>query len=374
MSKVGSGVVRLRGKDGLKAVDYYLVVPVLTMTIIGLYVLQRVLSKGYAAYPGNYYRQIVATVGGVIAALIISLLDEHLLKVVGRIIYAAALFLLILVPIDGYSLAGTWGADSWLKLPVIGNFQPSELAKIGLVMLAADIFEQMHNKEVTMLKGFGKMAAVYAPPMLLILAQPDFGTAMVIVFTFICMLFAWGVRYRYFLLAFSSFVVIVVPLVWSFYLKPYQKERILSLLFQGSSPQSEYNLQQSQLAIASGGLSGNHTGILTPVPVKESDFIFAAISEHMGFIGTTTVIILAFFFLCRCLYVAAKVKSKSCSYMMTGFTGYFAFHFIENMGMAVGLLPITGIPLPFMSLGGTAMLINFMAFGVMLNISINRNM
>ena len=374
MSKVGSGVVRLRGKDGLKAVDYYLVVPVLTMTIIGLYVLQRVLSKGYAAYPGNYYRQIVATVGGVIAALIISLLDEHLLKLLGRIIYAAALFLLILVPIDGYSLAGVWGADSWLKLPVIGNFQPSELAKIGLVMLAADIFEQMHNKEVTMLKGFGKMAAVYAPPMLLILAQPDFGTAMVIVFTFICMLFAWGVRYRYFLLAFSSFVVIVVPLVWSFYLKPYQKERILSLLFQGSSPQSEYNLQQSQLAIASGGLSGNHTGILTPVPVKESDFIFAAISEHMGFIGTTTVIILAFFFLCRCLYVAAKVKSKSCSYMMTGFTGYFAFHFMENMGMAVGLLPITGIPLPFMSLGGTAMLINFMAFGVMLNISINRNM
>ena len=374
MSRAGSGVVKLRGKDGLKAVDYYLVVPVLTMTIIGLYVLQKVLSKGYAAYPGNYYRQIVATVGGVIAALIISLLDEHLLKVVGRIIYAASLFLLILVPIDGYSLAGTWGADSWLKLPVIGNFQPSELAKIGLVMLAADIFEQMHNKEVTMLKGFGKMAAVYAPPMLLILAQPDFGTAMVIVFTFICMLFAWGVRYRYFLLAFSSFVVIVVPLVWSFYLKPYQKERILSLLFQGSSPQSEYNLQQSQLAIASGGLSGNHTGILTPVPVKESDFIFAAISEHMGFIGTTTVIILAFFFLCRCLYVAAKVKSKSCSYMMTGFTGYFAFHFIENMGMAVGLLPITGIPLPFMSLGGTAMLINFMAFGVMLNISINRNM
>lgn len=374
MSKAGSGVVRLRGKDGLKAVDYYLVVPVLTMTIIGLYVLQKVLSKGYAAYPGNYYRQIVATVGGVIAALIISLLDEHLLKVLGRIIYAAALFLLVLVPIDGYSLAGVWGADSWLKLPVIGNFQPSELAKIGLVMVAADIFEQMHNKEVTMLKGFGKMAAVYAPPMLLILSQPDFGTAMVIVFTFICMLFAWGVRYRYFLLAFSSFVVIVIPLVWSFYLKPYQKERILSLLFQGSSPQSEYNLQQSKLAIASGGLSGNHTGILTSVPVKESDFIFAAISEHMGFIGTTTVIILAFFFLCRCLYVAAKIKSKSASYMMTGFTGYFAFHFIENMGMAVGLLPITGIPLPFMSLGGTAMLINYIAFGVLLNISINRNM
>ena len=372
MDKAGSGVVRLRGKDGFKTVDYCLVVPVLAMTIIGLYVLQKVLSKGYAAYPGNYYRQIVATVGGVICALIISLLDEHFLKIIGRLIYAVSLFLLILVPIDGYSLAGTWGADSWLKLPVIGNFQPSELAKIGLILVAADIFEMMHNKEVTLLKGFGIMAAVYAPPMLLILTQPDFGTAMVIVFTFICMLFTWGVRYRYFLLAFSTFVVVVVPLVWTFYLEPYQKNRILSLVFQGSDPRSEYNLLQSQHAIASGGLTGNHTGILTTVPVKESDFIFAAISEHMGFIGTTAVIILAFFFLCRCLYVAAKVSSKSASYMLTGLTSYFAFHYIENMGMAVGLLPITGIPLPFISLGGTAMLINYMAFGVILNISMSR--
>ncbi len=372
MDKAGSGVVRLRGKDGLKTVDYYLVVPVLAMTIIGLYVLQKVLSKGYAAYPGNYYRQIVATVGGIIGALIISLLDEHFLKIVGRLIYAVSLFLLILVPIDGYSLAASWGADSWLNLPVIGNFQPSELAKIGLIMVASDIFEMMHNKEVSFLKGYGIMAAVYAPPMLLILSQPDFGTAMVIVFTFVCMLFAWGVRYRYFLLAFSTIVVVVLPAVWYFYLESYQKNRILSLIFQGSDPRSEYNLMQSKAAIASGGLTGNHTGILTTVPVKESDFIFAAISEHMGFIGTTTVIILAFFFLCRCLYVAAKIQSKSASYMLTGLTGYFAFHYIENMGMAVGLLPITGIPLPFISLGGTAMLINFLAFGVILNISMSR--
>ena len=372
MDKAGSGVVRLRGRDGLKTVDYYLVVPILAMTIIGLFVLQRVLSKGYAAYPGNFYRQIAATVAGIIGAMILSVLDSHFMKIVGRMIYAVSLFLLILVPIDGYSLVATWGADSWLNLPVIGNFQPSELAKLGLIMVAADIFEKMANKEYTVLKGFGIMGAYYAPPMLLILMQPDFGTAMVILFTFVCMLFAWGVRYRYFLLAFSSVVVIVIPAVWTFYLKPYQKDRILSLAFQGSDPRSEYNLMQSKAAIASGGLTGNHTGILTSVPVKESDFIFAAISEHMGFIGTTTVIILAFFFLCRCLYVAANSPTKIASYTITGFTGYFAFHFIENMGMAVGLLPITGIPLPFISLGGTSMLINFLAFGVILNYSISR--
>ena len=293
---------------------------------------------------------------------------------VGRVIYAASIFLLILVPIDGYSLKATWGADSWLNLPVVGNFQPSELAKIGLVLVAADILEAIAEKKVSMLKGFGLIAAVYAPPMLLILLQPDFGTAMVIMFTFVCMMFAWGIKYRYFLLAISSVIVIVIPLLWNFYLEDYQKERILSHIFEGSDPKAEYNLLQSKAAIMSGGLAGNYTGIFTPVPVKESDFIFAAISERMGFIGTTTVIIMAFFFICRCLYVADKVSSKSSSYILAGLAGYFAFHYIENMGMAVGLLPITGIPLPFISLGGTAQLINFIAFGIILNISMSRGL
>ena len=373
MDNRSAGFVKLRNTAGMRMVDYYLVVPVLVMTIIGLYVLQRVLSNGYAAYPGNYYRQIVATLVGVFIAICICILDTHFLKMVGRLIYAASLMLLLLVPIDGYSLKSTWGADSWLNLPVIGNFQPSELAKIGLVLVVADILESMAEKKVSMLKGFGMIAGVYAPPMLLILLQPDFGTAMVIMFTFVCMLFAWGIKYRYFLLAISSAVVIVIPAVWTFYLEDYQKNRILSLVFQGSDPRSEYNLKQSQAAIMSGGLTGNHTGILTSVPVKESDFIFAAISEHMGFIGTTTVIIMAFFFICRCLYVANKVPSRSSAYILSGLAGYFAFHYIENMGMAVGLLPITGIPLPFISLGGTAQLINFIAFGIILNIAMSRS-
>jgi len=374
MDNRGAGFVKLRNTAGFKSVDYYLVVPVLVLTLIGLYVLQKVLSNGYAAYPGNYYRQIVATLGGVLVAVFICLLDTHFLKMVGRVIYAASIFLLILVPIDGYSLKATWGADSWLNLPVVGNFQPSELAKIGLVLVAADILESIAEKKVTLLKGFGLIAAVYAPPMLLILLQPDFGTAMVIMFTFVCMMFAWGIKYRYFLLAISSVIVIVIPLLWNFYLEDYQKERILSHIFEGSDPKAEYNLLQSKAAIMSGGLAGNYTGIYTPVPVKESDFIFAAISERMGFIGTTAVIIMAFFFICRCLYVANKVSSKSSAYILAGLAGYFAFHYIENMGMAVGLLPITGIPLPFISLGGTAQLINFIAFGIILNISMSRGL
>jgi len=367
-----SGIVKLRNKGSIRNVDYFLIVPITLLTVIGLYVLQKVLSNGYAAYPGNYYRQIAATVAGVLFAVLISLVDNHFLNIIGKIIYAVSLFLLILVPIDGYSLASTWGADSWLNLPLIGNFQPSELAKIGLVMVASEVFEKMKNKEVGLIKGFATLFVIYAPPLLLILSQPDFGTAMVIVFAFVCMLFVWGLKYRYFLLAISSVVVIVIPLVWNFYLAAYQKERILSLVFEGSDPEAEYNLVQSKAAIASGGLAGNTTGIYTTVPVKESDFIFAAISEHMGFIGTTAVILLAFFFIARCMYVASGANRPRNSYTVVGLTGYFAFHYIENMGMAVGLLPITGIPLPFISLGGTAMLINFMSFGIILNISMAR--
>ena len=367
-----SGIVKLRNRTNIRTVDYFLVIPIVLLTIIGLFVLQKVLSSGYKDYPGNYYRQIIATVVGALVAIFLCAIDNHFMGIVGKVIYVGSLLLLILVPIDGYSLAYRWGADSWLNLPVIGNFQPSELAKIGIVMVASEIFEKMNSKEYSFLKGFIYMGIVYGIPVLLILSQPDFGTAMVIVFAFVCMLFVWGVRYRYFVLAISSVIVIVIPLVWTFYLEDYQKNRILSLVFEGSDPKSEYNLIQSKYAIASGGLTGNHTGILTTVPVKESDFIFAAISEHMGFIGTSAVVILAFFFIARSMYIASRASTPSNSYIVVGLTGYYAFHYIENMGMAVGLLPITGIPLPFLSLGGTAMLINFISFGIILNISMSR--
>ncbi len=367
-----SGIVRLRNNGSLRSIDYFLVVPILLITIIGLFVLNRVLSNGYDAYPGNFYRQVTAAAMGIFIALIICLLDTHFLKMIGWVIYGASLFLLLLVPLDGYTMVDTWGADAWLNLPVIGTFQPSELAKIGLVIVASDIFEQMGKKEIGIIRGFGYLAGVYAPPMLLILHQPDFGTAMVIVFSFVCIMFVWGVKYRYFLLAISAVIVIGVPFVWNFYLASYQKKRILSLVFEGSDPKTEYNLVQSKAAIASGGLAGNSTGIYVKVPVKESDFIYSAISEHLGFIGTTAIIILTFFFLCRCMYVSSKASRPAYSYVVVGIAASFAFHFIENMGMSVGLLPITGIPLPFISLGGTAMMVNYIAFGIILNISMDR--
>ena len=368
-----SGIEQLRNSY-FRAVDYWLIVPILTLTMIGLFVLNHVLSSGYKDYPQNFYKQAGADVLGICVALVICLVETHFLKLIGWCVYSFSLLLLLLVPIDGFSMEAKWGADSWLRVPVIGTFQPSELSKIGLILVVSFVLEDMAEKRITKKRGFLYLALVYAPHMVMILIQQkDFGTGMVIVFSFICILFIWGLKYRYFFLGVSS-VIIAAPFVWNFYFSAIQKKRILSLLFSGSDPEAEYNLNQAKSAIASGGIAGNTSGTVVSVPVKESDFIYTAISEHMGFIGTTAVIILSFMFLMRCLYVASKATQKAYSYAIIGLTAGFAFHYIENMGMCVGLLPITGIPLPFISLGGSALLVNFISLGIILSISMERNL
>ncbi len=372
MDKRRSGIEKTHG-NYFKRIDYWLIVPVLILTVIGLMVLNQVLMDKYPSqYPGNINRQIMAAGVGLVAALVICLLETHFLKIIGRAIYGISLLLLAVVPFDGTDYTQKWGADSWMELPLIGSFQPSEIAKVGLILMAAYVLEEMSERRISLPKGVLYLGFIYGPPCLLILMQPDFGTLMVIVFTLICMLFVWGLKYRYIFLGLSA-VIVSIPFVWNFYLATYQKQRILSTLFRGSDPAAEYNIEQAQKAIASGGLTGNNSGVFVDVPVKESDFIFSAVSEQMGFIGTGAVIFLSFFFVARCFYIAARASTKAYSFIAAGIAGGFAFHFIENIGMTVGLLPITGIPLPFISLGGSSLIVNFISVGVVLSIAMDRS-
>ena len=372
MSGGKSGIILLR-RNYFRSVDYWLVIPILLLSLIGIYVLNKVLSSGFDDYPSILYRQAAAAVLGMAIALFICLIDTHFLKAIGWIIYIASILLLLLVFVDNFSMVDQWGADSWLNLPFIGTFQPSEIAKIGMIIVTAYYLEAIKNKEITIVKGFMFISLVDGLPLLMILRQPDFGTAMVIIFALMCMIFIWGIKYRYLFLGISAVIVGVIPILWNFVFTSIQKSRILSFVFAGSDPKGEYNLIQAKKAIASGGLIGNRTGEVVNVPVKWADFIYTAISEHMGFIGTTMVVILAFFFLTRSIYVASKASQKSYTYTVIGLAGAFAFHYIESMGMSVGLLPITGIPLPFISLGGSALLVNFISFGIILNISMERS-
>lgn len=352
-----------------------MLVPVAALTLIGLVVLNTVLAKGYGAvhfdYPMNFYKQIVAVMLGVVAAFLLCLLDAPTLRLVGVIIYSVSLVLLLWVKLDGYRPVA--GADSWINLPVFGSFQPSELAKIGVAMTAGPVFAAMKKGEMSLAKGFGKIALLYGLPFAMIMTEVDLGTGLVVLFMFAATLFVWGIRWRYILLSLSGLIVVVFPLAWKFGLKGAQKARILTFLFRGHDADASYHINQSLAAVASGGLTGDRTGPYIDVPVKESDFIFPALSEQFGLIGVMVVMGLALFFIVHTYRTAARIErhTPEHAYIMVALISGLAFHFIENIGMTVGLMPITGIPLPFISYGGSAMISNFLLLGVLLNLSMN---
>ena len=370
-----TGFEQLKKQTYFSIMDYYLLIPVIIIVLIGLSVLSRVLSHGFGdAYPMNLYRQIGAALAGVLIALLLSVVEVPTMRLIAWSVYGVSLLLLVVVLVDNFSLAAETGSDSWLNLPVICSFQPSELTKIGLAMTSAYVLEWISTYK-RYWQGVLILLGLFGVPLILITRQPDFGTAMVIVFIFVCMLFVWGIRWRYVLLGLSGFLI-MIPLAWFFYFEEFQKNRILTFLYPGHDPAASYNLMQARLAIASGGLIGSPRETPVHVPVKESDFIYTAVSEHMGLIGTTALLLLIFFFLIRGLYVASKVSGQrsASALMLVGIIAGMAFHYIENLGMCVGLLPITGIPLPFVSLGGSSMVVNFLALGVMLSISMDRNL
>ena len=172
MNQGKSGIEFLKN-NSLRTVDFWLIIPILSITTIGLYVLNLVLSQGFEGYPGIFYKQVIAAAIGVGFALLICLLDTQFMKLIGWIFYGVSLMLLVYVIIDGFTLESTWGADSWMKLPVLGTFQPSELTKIGLVICASYILEDMSNKVISMVRGWVYLGILYGIPLLLIMKQPD---------------------------------------------------------------------------------------------------------------------------------------------------------------------------------------------------------
>ncbi|MDI9496937.1 MAG: FtsW/RodA/SpoVE family cell cycle protein [Bacillota bacterium] len=366
-----------RRRDVLfQALDYWLLVPVLAIGVIGLYVLNFVLENQFArSYPRNILVQLLAFGLGLIVLVVLTLFEAQLLRPFGWGLYLLALGLQALLPVFGSAnIAAATGSNAWLVLPGIGTFQPSELAKVALCIVIGHLLADIRTGRLALLPGILLFGLIVAPHLgLIIVYQRDAGTGLVILFMLAVMVFVQGIRLRWILLAFSL-GIISLPLIWTKLLRPYQQGRILAFLFPHYDAASTYNVDQAKLAIASGGLTGNKTGPWVHVPVQESDFIFSAVGEYMGLIGTGLLIVLAFFFLLRCVVVSARMETPAARYMASGVTAIFAIHYIENIGMNIGLLPVTGIPLPFVSQGGSAMVVNFMALGVLMNFSFGYRM
>ncbi len=317
-------------------------------------------------------KQIMWLIISIPVMIVIILINYEFIAKISPVIYGLSLLLLIGVlftePING--------ATSWFS---IGPFtlQPSEFAKIAIVLFLAYVIVKLQKKHKDDINKIWKLALsilVVAVPVLLIIKQPDYGTALAFLFALVFMLYAAGIGKRYIITA-ILLIVILVPVAYFFILPEHAKTRIDVYLNPNLDPRGAgYNIIQSKLAIGAGQafgmgiLKGNQTqlGYLYP---KTTDFIFAVIGEEMGFVVAGTVILLYIVLIIKAIKIAKTAKDDLGSYIAIGIAGIFFFHMIENIGMTMGLLPITGIPLPFVSYGGSSLLTNLILIAILLNIS-----
>lgn len=367
-------VERIKGINFVKQFDYMLFFSVVILSVIGIVVLD---SATHSMELHNRYMkvQLLSLILGIVIAIIISLIDyKHYLKNIGIVFYLFNIALLVFVLFKGIG-DKSWGSRSWISLPGLGTFQPSELAKIAFVICVSMYLERiLENKSAENIIKFLVFSAI---PIVLVAAQKDFGTSLVFIFIFFVTIYVAGIKYRYILMTLGAFLL-TTPFLWIFVLNDKRKSRIMEFISPGSDKlNASYQLNKAEMAIGSGQIfgSGLYKGIQTQnngVPIKESDFIFTVIGEELGFIGSAIVVILILFILIRCIYIAKSSRDLFGSFLVIGLTAMLGFHFIQNIGMCLRLLPVTGIPLPFVSAGGSAMLTNYIAIGIILSVSTRR--
>ncbi len=317
--------------------------------------------------------QFIATILGFILLIFLTFFDYRIFGEAYLYIYGLCNALLVLVLIFGTG-EDQWGARSWLKIgPVM--FQPSEFVKVGLIVSLAkyiDLNKYTLNEPKTLLK----VLAFALFPVALIMGQPDAGTAMVFVFFIALMLFVAGLDWRYIIYALILGIV-SLPFLW-FRLDVYQKNRFYNFINpEWDMKNTGYQAAQGKVAIGSGKFFGR--GFLKGpqaqnnfISQKQDDFIFAVIGEELGFLGGTFLIVLYFLFLKRLIDLARDNDDMFGSLIIVGFAASMIFHIFENIGMTIGVMPITGIPLPFISHGGTFQLANLIFVGIILSISLHR--
>ncbi|MDR7870605.1 MAG: rod shape-determining protein RodA [Tissierellaceae bacterium] len=354
-----------------KKFDFILLFTMIALCIYGLIILKSAtLSYGTNSYLKS---QTIAIFLGLFAILFLVLLDYEFLGKMYIPIYIVCNLMLVAVLIFGFG-EDEWGARSWLKIgPIV--FQPSEFVKIGLIISLAKFIDnnkEKLNEPFTLLK----ILAFAGLPVVLILRQPDAGTALVFIFFIAMMLFVAEIKWKYIGMALVAGLA-ALPVLW-LKLDPYQRDRIFDFLEPERNPiGTGYQALQGKIAIGSGKIFGRglFEGVFTQfnyIPEKQTDFIFAVLVEELGFIGGMGLIGLYFLLITRMVRIAKNCNDLFGSLMVVGITAIFVFHIWENIGMTIGLMPVTGIPLPFISHGGTFMLINMIGIGICLSVGLHR--
>jgi rod shape determining protein RodA len=304
-------------------------------------------------------------------SILIAMLDLRLIYHLSYVFYAFTFILLIVVEFTGKS---AMGATRWIDLGIF-TIQPSELVKISIVLMLAKYFNESDKYNFNKYKILIPIIASIIP-IALVVKQPDLGTGIITIIVVITMFFAAGIRLAYFIIS-GVIGIATMPLIWIM-MHNYQRNRILTFLDPERDPLGAgYNIIQSKIAIGSGGLFGK--GLLSGtqsqlnfLPEHQTDFIFAFLTEELGFVGGVILLILYSILIISSLHIAINCRAKFAKLMAIGITTLFFSHIFINVAMVMGILPAVGIPLPLVSYGRTMMVSMLIGFGLIMNAAVNQ--
>lgn len=356
---------------------------ILCIVLIGL---SAVYSATYTASgPSSLFtKQIIWVCLGIVVMFVALIPDYHTVGRYAYVLYALSVAFLVLVALVGKT---GMGAQRWLPLGPFA-FQPSELAKLSLVLALARYFAEEPKQGGYELRDLLVPAGMLLVPLLLVMKQPDLGTALMLLFTSTLIVILAGLRFRSVMAVvvlgavLASSVLLVTPVrnkIWKS-LKPYQQRRITAFLDPSSDPLgSGYHATQAKIAVGSGQTTGKGfrrgtQSQMAFLPERHTDFIFAVIAEERGFIGASFLVVLYVILLLVGVDAAKSAKDKMGTLMAGGIVSMLSLYVFINIGMATGILPVVGVPLPLVSYGGTSIITTFLAIGLLLNIQSRRFM
>lgn len=350
--------------------DWILFFSVLLLSSFSLAALYGIVQGNEAEDFSNFERQLIFVLAGIGIVLVLSFLDYSIFFAYSSILYIAVGVILLVVLVFGVTFHGTTG---WLEFFGF-TLQPVELAKLSLMVVLAKMFSSTSGTERDwkFILKTGTLTFIY---FFLVLRQPDFGSAVLLFLVWFGLLIFSGVKKRY-ILTLLGIIAVSFLFSWMFLFEDFQKDRIKTFFQPTEDPLGRgYHVRQSIIAIGSGGIFGKGLASgsqsqLRFIPASQTDFIFAVISEELGFLGALVILVLYTTIFFRLFSIAKRVNNEFAMYLVLAISFLFFSQFIINVGMNLGLMPVTGIGLPFLSYGGSFLLVSYIAIGLVESIFI----
>lgn len=361
----------------LKRLDYSLLIITVALCLFGLLMIASATRGGVKGIPSSYfiYRQTFFLVAGLVAFFTLSLINFRKFESFSLFLYLFSLVLLVAVFFVGEARLG---AQRWIDLGPL-SLQPSEIAKIFVLLFLSSYFSKIKEREPLFAELVSSLVIVLIPTFLVFL-QPDLGTAVVLIVGWLAVVFSAGAKWQHIAIFVTAFLIVFALSVKFGFLHDYQIKRLTVFLNpEADTTGAGYNITQAKIAIGSGGLFGKGIfsgtqSALRFVPERQTDFIFSVIGEEIGFVGSSVVLLFYFLLVGRILIISGILRERTAKIFAFAYAFVLLFHILVNVGMNLGIMPVTGIPLPFISYGGSFLLANMVSLGIIESFWIHRKM